>query len=152
MSSKSTKTISKSAKTASKSTKTKKYLKEEPIEAKVDAVLCQDPDKDNKKVMADIRITVTKPSSSSTTSVYLREGHETWTGSHTSRSEEGTDLLVNNFDTELGRKALGNALLTGHGRHALRDFFLCTTDGYEVLMGHSSRKTAARSFGRLSRK
>jgi hypothetical protein len=51
------------------------------------------------------------------------------------QSPEGTELLVNNFDTERGRKALGNALLTDHGCHALRDFFLCTTDGYEVLMG-----------------
>jgi hypothetical protein len=137
MSSKSTKTASKSTKTASKSTKTKKYNKEEAIEAKVDAILCQDPDKDNKKVMADVRITFTKPGSKSTMSVYLREAHKKWTGSHTSKflqSMEGTDLLVNNFDTELGRKALGNALLTGHGRQALRDFFLCTKDGYEVLM------------------
>jgi hypothetical protein len=135
MSSKSTKTASKSTKTASKSAKTEKYHKEEPIEAKVDAVLCQDPDKDNKKVMADI--TFTRPGSSSTTSVYLWEAHKKWTCSHTSKflqSEEGTDLLVTNFDTELGRKALCNALLTEHGALALRDFFLCTTQGYEVLM------------------
>jgi hypothetical protein len=130
---------SKPTKTASdKSAKTEKYNKEEQIEARVDAVLCQDPDKDNKKVMADVRITSTRPGSSSTTSVYLREAHAKWRSSHTSmflQSPEGTELLVNNFDTERGRKAISNALLTPHGCHALRDFFLCTTDGYEVLMG-----------------
>jgi hypothetical protein len=123
---------------SSKSAKTEKYLKEEPIEAKVDAVLCEDPTKGTKKkVLADVRITFTRPGLSSTTSVYLREAHKKWTGSHASKflqSEEGTDLLVTNFDTELGRKALGNALLTEHGTFAIRDFFLCTTQGFEVLM------------------
>jgi hypothetical protein len=99
--------------------------------------LCEDPDKCKKKVLADVRITFTRPGSSSTTSVYLREAHEKWTGSHTSKflqSKEGTDLLVTNFDTVLGCKALCNALLTEHGNQELHDFFLCTTQGYEVLM------------------
>jgi hypothetical protein len=135
MSTKSTKAATdKSAKPA----KAEKYLKEEPLDAKVDAVLCEDPTKGTKKkVLAHVRITFTRPGLSSTTSVYLREAHEKWTGSHTLKflqSQEGTDLLVNNFDTKARRKALGNALLMEHGTFALSNFFLCTTQGFEVLM------------------
>ena len=119
-----------------KSPKNEKFLNEVPVEATVEAVLCDRDPTSKKKVLGDIRLTFERPGTSSTATVSLRAATETWSGTQASSLEE---LL----GTEAGQLALVAAISSDRGANALRAFFLTTPQGSEVLS-----EALASPFGR----